>query len=195
MAKRNSDLLAQEIKLYLESYIETHGTPERIVIHYYKKMSREELEPINEMVYSLGFGDIPIIIITINKTMSKDYIVFDQDAPDDLIPFSGTIINYGKDQYLLFNNTRYEGVESKIESYHLPLKLSISSNKPAAIKDVALKKELIDQIYQFSRMYWKSVKQQNLPVTIKYPEMVAEIFPYFGIEELMPFGRTNLWFL
>ena len=41
----------------------------------------------------------------------------------------------------------------------------------------ALINQFIDQVYQFSRMYWKSTNQQSLPVTIKYPEMVAEIFP------------------
>jgi hypothetical protein len=55
--------------------------------------------------------------------------------------------------------------------------------------------ELLDQVYQFSRMYWKSVSQQNLPVTIKYPEMVAEIFSHFEGNEIPEFGRGNLWFL
>ncbi|MBK8711188.1 MAG: hypothetical protein IPL97_04775 [Niastella sp.] len=54
---------------------------------------------------------------------------------------------------------------------------------------------LIDQVYQFSRMYWKSISQQNLPVTTIYPEMVAKIFPYFDREELPEFGKKNLWFL
>jgi len=39
------------------------------------------------------------------------------------------------------------------------------------------------------------VKQQNLLITIKYPEMVAEIVPHFRKEELPAFGKTNLWFL
>ena len=56
-------------------------------------------------------------------------------------------------------------------------------------------KELIDQVYQFSRMYWKSVRQQNLPVTIKYPEMVAEMLPYFEGNEIPDYGKDNLWFL
>jgi hypothetical protein len=38
---------------------------------------------------------------------------------------------------------------------------------------------LIDQVYQLSRMNWKSVTQQNLPVTVKYPEMAAQAFPNF----------------
>ena len=51
---------------------------------------------------------------------------------------------------------------------------------------------LIDQVYQFSRMYWKSVHQQNLPVTIKYPEMVTEIVPHFAGHEIPDFGKDNL---
>lgn len=44
-------------------------------------------------------------------------------------------------------------------------------------------------------MYWKSIKQQNLTVTIKYPEIVAQIFPQFEGDKLADFGKNNLWFL
>jgi hypothetical protein len=44
-------------------------------------------------------------------------------------------------------------------------------------------------------MYWKSISQQNLPVTTKYPEMVAEIYPHFQEDNLPDFGKSNLWFL
>jgi len=54
---------------------------------------------------------------------------------------------------------------------------------------------LIDQVYQFSRMYWTSVTQQNLPVTVKYPEMVAEKYPHFETNNIPDFGKENLWFL
>jgi hypothetical protein len=50
-------------------------------------------------------------------------------------------------------------------------------------------------VYQFSRIYWKSVSQQSLPVTIKYPEMVARMFPYFQRSSMPQFGKSNLWFL
>ena len=45
------------------------------------------------------------------------------------------------------------------------------------------------------QLYWKSVRQQNLPVTIKYPEMVAEMLPYFEGNEIPDYGKDNLWFL
>ena len=62
-------------------------------------------------------------------------------------------------------------------------------------KNAMLISQLIDQVYQFSRTYWKSISQQNLPVTTKYPEMVAEIYPHFENENLPDFGKSNLWFL
>lgn len=63
------------------------------------------------------------------------------------------------------------------------------------LDDLALADLLIDQVYQFSRMYWKSVAQQKMPVTILYPQMVAEIFPYFKTPVLSDFGKENLWLL
>jgi hypothetical protein len=43
-----------------------------------------------------------------------------------------------------------------------------------------------------SREVWS---QQNLPATIKYPEIVAEIFPYFTHDKLPGHGKESLWFL
>jgi len=44
-------------------------------------------------------------------------------------------------------------------------------------------------------MYWKSLSQQNLPITIKYPEIIAEMFPHFRNNEIPEYGKDNLWFL
>ena len=44
-------------------------------------------------------------------------------------------------------------------------------------------------------LFAQLVKQQNLPVTIKYPEMVAQVFPFFEGDKLPDFGKNNLWFL
>ena len=75
------------------------------------------------------------------------------------------------------------------------MKIKITSTQLELLNDPELIKLLIDQVYQFSRMYWKSISQQNMPVTIMYPEMVAEIFPYFKNPVLTDFGKESLWFL
>lgn len=58
---------------------------------------------------------------------------------------------------------------------------------------------LIDQVYQFTSMYWQRVNQQNLPVNLAYPEMVAEVFHilnmtdypiFFGGGRIYGFGVT-----
>ena len=86
-------------------------------------------------------------------------------------------------------------VSESIESYHRPIKLRFQCTKPELLNDKKVIKDMIDQIYQFSRMYWKSVKQQNLPVTVKYPELVAQMYPYFESEDIPVFGKSNMWFL
>lgn len=112
------------------------------------------------------------------------------------MPLSGSYINIGYNKFLLFNNTRYnKNIYKSSEGFPFPIKLKIECTQPELIEDIKTVKELIDQVYQFSRMYWKSVSQQNLPVTIKYSEMVAEMLPYFDGYEIPEFGKNHLWFL
>lgn len=186
-------VLSGLIEKAIRSYTKEHQEVKRLVIHFYKTMSSRELAPIKQMLKDLKL-DIPVIIITINKTASKELVIFDTNNPD-LIPISGTFVNIGWNEFLLCNNTRYFESGSKMDSYPFPVKLKIESYPKEITDDIQEVKQLVDQVYQFSRMYWKSVKQQNLPVTIKYPEMVAEIFPHFESNIIPPFGENNLWFL
>jgi hypothetical protein len=186
--------LAVSISKAIKNYRKQNSEIKRLIIHFYKTMSHDELEPIKKELQNMGL-DIPVIIITINKTESKDLVLFDLNCPE-LIPVSGTFISIGRNQFLLCNNTRYENsLPKSTEGYPFPIKLSMFASDPKLLADGKLIKDLIDQVYQFSRMYWKSVRQQNLPVTIKYPEMVAEIFPHFESNILPEFGKNNLWFL
>lgn len=187
-----SYLLAGHIEKAIKSYLKTNEKIERLIIHYYKTMNKKDQKNISTMLFNLGLS-IPVFIVSLQKTESEDILLFDTNF-NELMPFSGTIINIGNNQYLLCNNTRYPDQRNAIESYHLPVKLSISSTEKELLTDKIIK-ELIDQVYQFSRMYWKSLKQQSLPVTITYPEMVADMFPHFENQAIPEFGQKNLWFL
>ncbi len=188
------DILAGSIAHAVKQYATVNADPDRLIIHFYKTMSERDLEPIQKALEDLGLP-IPVIIITINKTESEDIVAFD-GSWSELMPPSGTFIGIGSDKYLLFNNTRYKDiVHSKADGYPFPIKLKLQCTNPTLLKDMKAIKELIDQVYQFSRMYWKSIRQQNLPVTIKYPEMVAQIAPHFIGDDIPPYGKDNLWFL
>lgn len=169
--------------------------PQRLIIHYYKDMSEKEVEVIENALNSLDI-DIPLFVVTINKTESEDVIVFDDEFADKM-PYSGRFVNLGNNQFLLCNNTRYEdNISRNIEGYPFPVKLKINCPTDSFLLNQNTIVELIEQVYQFSRIYWKSVRQQNLPVTIKYPEMVAQIAPFFS-NGCIPssIGKDNLWFL
>ena len=181
------------IRKAIGHFVVDSGTPDRLIIHYYKTMSKREAKPITNMLNTLGLN-IPILIVTINKTETSDIVMFDEKQ-QGLMPLSGTILKIKQNDFLLFNNSRYKENEKCDMLFPVRVRLSkvgVTDNESITPEEMRL---LLNQVYQFSRMYWKSVKQQNLPITIKYPEMVAEIVPHFTEAELPPFGKNNLWFL
>lgn len=187
--------LAGSIREAVEKFLQANKKANRLIIHFYKLISKKELRPILDTLYNKLNLPIPVIVVTINKTASKELLAFDT-ADAGLMPFSGTYINVGEREYLLFNNTRYDATSKPTQKeYHFPVKIKLTSSHLELLEDKSLVDLLIDQVYQFSRMYWKSVSQQNLPVTLAYPEMVAEIFPYFKYDKLPDFGKETLWFL
>ncbi len=192
----STTMLAGSIRDAVENFVEKNSTVKRLVIHFYKRMKPKDLKPIIEVLYSLNLH-IPVIVITVNKTESRDLVLFDENCPsDNKIPNSGTFVNIGRNQFLLCNNTRYgETLPGPRDGYPFPVKLHIQSTEPKILENNKLINDLIDQVYQFSRMYWTSVTQQNLPVTVKYPEMVAEKYPHFESNLIPDFGKENLWFL
>jgi hypothetical protein len=186
--------LAGSIINAIREYASINKEIERLIIHFYKAMSEKEIKPIQEALDRLKL-DIPIFIVTINKTVSQDIVAFDEENKE-LMPLSGTYVNIGNKKYLLYNNSYHKAdFDVSKEGYPFPIKLQIDCTDKTRLVNTKEIKELIEQVYQFSRMYWKSIKQQNLPVTIKYPEMVAQIAPHFEGNEIPSFGKDNLWFL
>lgn len=211
--KSELDELVGAIKMAIINYSSVNNPPERIIIHYYKKISRKrEFKKVEDMLHSLSLN-VPVYIVTINKTESEDIVLFDEESTytsfnintkqwetkQGLIPYSGKWINLGltKDghRYLLCNNTRYENERfTEMDGFPFPIKLTIACPNRNDEIETPIVQQLIDQVYQFSRIYWKSVRQQGLPVTIKYPEMIAEIMPHFNDKKVY-IESNYLWFL
>jgi hypothetical protein len=193
--KRRTYMLAGSIRQAVHRYVKEHGKPERLVIHYYKQMSYRERKPIEDTLRDLGLGEVPVVIVTLNKTPSFDTVLFDA-AWEEKMPYSGTYLRLDHHRLLLCNNTRYPGSKYPPKDFHFPVKVQVESPN---IRGFMFKEDeverIVRQIYQFSRIYWKSADQQNLPVTIKYPEMVAKMLPYFEQKSLPVYARESLWFL
>ena len=188
------DRIVVSIRKALGAFITADTQAERVIIHYYKTMSKKHSKKITDMRMRIN---IPLYIVTINKTEASDYVGFDTAHPG-LMPLSGAYVKLGYNEFLLYNNSRY-GSEGRWD-YLFPVKVKLYKIFPGATPEYSVLRmeevrDLLCQIYKFSRMYWKSFKQQNLPITIKYHEMVAEIVPHLEDDYLPEFGKRNLWFL
>lgn len=192
--RSNTTALAESIRLSIEEYIAMNLGCDRLVIHYYKSMSWGEERPIRELIEHLNLR-LPYIIVTINSTESNDYVLFDSSF-DGKMPQSGTFIKTKPNELILCNNTRYSrSTGTRLDGFPLPIKIKFKSFNYEKINDPDVIRELIDQVYQFSRMYWKSVRQRPMPVTIEYSKLVAKMIAHFENKELNPFARNSLWFL
>lgn len=168
----------------------------KLVIHFYKTLNDEEAEEIERTLKFFNLN-IPYIVLTINDSKSKDYVFFDT-MYDKIMPVSGTIIELRhKSEYLLSNNMRHDETQFyNIYQYPFPLKIKINKSENV-LYDVFDIKQLLDQVYSFSRIYWKSIGQASLPVTISYSKIVADLAAHFPDNRLPenPVAHSNLWFL
>ena len=114
---------------------------------------------------------------------------------DLYMPYSGTYIPIGRNKYLLFNSSRYHDQYFSLrEGTPFPIKLSIDCTDKLQLNKQDIINELIAQVYSFSRLYWKSLSQQSLPVTVSYPALIAETAPHFK-NGIPAEGANKLWFL
>lgn len=196
--KNSTKLLAGNIAEAVQDFVDKYGVVERLIIHFYKKISQEEIEPIEIALSNLKLGyDIPIFIVYIVRTDSGSLFAFDQSFKF-LMPYSGTYMHIGKHQYLLFNNSRQPNDTSGFDprdGFPFPIKMALYCNKMDELEKPENVNMLITQVYQFSRMYWRSLFQQGMPVTIRYPELVADVAPHFENPGIPDNAKDSLWFL
>lgn len=186
--------VANSIREKIGQYIAENKQCDRLVVHYYKNMSWEEEKPIRDVLDHLNLS-LPYVIVTINETESKDYVLFDSSF-DGKMPQSGTFVKTKWNEFILCNNTRYSNkTGTRLDGFPLPIKIKFKSSNYEKINDFDVVRELMDQVYQFSRMYWKSVRQRNMPVTIEYSQIVAKMISHFDNKKLEQFARNSLWFL
>lgn len=177
----------------LSSVSKDHADIKRLVIHFYKQMNSDEEAVVSKALESLGLK-VPYIVLHI--TDETTFVPFDLSYPGKM-PKSGSCITLRNGLYLLCNNTRYaDQTGTKIDDFPFPVQVRVSKSSLAELSSEDIQ-QLIDQVYQFSRMYWVSVKQKGKPVTILYSEKVAEMGAAFGGLNLpnSEVATGSLWFL
>lgn len=165
--------IIRSLKDAIAEYTSHVGMPERLIIHYYKPPSKDEISNIQKMLEDLSLS-VPVAVVEVNDSKSKMDICFDADFNMGM-PESGVFVKIGKDEYLLFNNNRYKKSPPQKIDDELPIKLKLSFVNTGGFTT----HELIAQVYEFSRLNWKGLRQRSVPVTTTYSKTIAEFSSHF----------------
>ena len=192
-----NDNLKESLEKAINHHIMENGEPKRLIIHYFKDWGTWEDDKLKEIFEKLNIK-IPYVVLNINENRARDYICFDNNYIAKT-PLNGTIIRLnGKNEFLFFNNDRYTAESTLFKGVdRYPIKVKISASFAVEVLDENEILNLFDQIYQFSKMYWRSVKQISIPVTVEYSKSLSEKVSYFENKELpnTDVARKSLWFI
>jgi hypothetical protein len=184
--------ITQSVKNSISSYIEQNQSCDSLVVHYFKPPSGEERISIEKMLSTELNLKIPVVFVEVNDVKTSTDICFDL-AYDLLMPRSGTYIGLKPNEYLLFNNLRYwEKPVNPVRQEEYPIKVKIYDPGGTFLHD-----KLISQVYEFSRLYWKGLKQKAQPVTTIYSKLIAEYVSHFEGNQV-PDNNTahyTIWFV
>ncbi|WP_132052099.1 Piwi domain-containing protein [Pseudocnuella soli] len=169
--------------------------PERLVIHYYKPPRRKEMEQIDKLIREEFRFNLPFALVEVNDTKVSSEICFDVEFNYGM-PTSGTFVRLKRNgnEYLLFNNQRYWKNPLKvISAEEYPIKIRLYNTESGGFSH----KELLSQVYEFSRLYWKGLKQKSQPVTTQYAKMIAGFAAHFSGGKIPDndVAQTTAWFI
>ncbi|MCB9973741.1 MAG: hypothetical protein H6854_04180 [Rhodospirillales bacterium] len=168
--------LVQHLKSAISDYVQNAGKPDRLIIHYYKPPRKDEVKNILKLLEEMALS-IPIAVVEVNDSKAKLDICFDADYNMGM-PESGVFVKVGYNEYLLFNNNRYQKSPPRKIDDELPIKLKLNYVNTGGFSAP----ELIAQVYEFSRLNWKGLKQRSVPVTTTYSKAIADFSSQFNGE-------------
>lgn len=193
---KRSELILS-LKNSIEEYLvaNQNAQPERLVIHYYKPPRRDEMDSIDRLIREEFRFNLPFAFVEINDSKVSSEICFDVEFNYGM-PTSGTFVKLkrGGSEYLLFNNQRYwKNPLKPISAEEYPIIVKLYNTESGGFNH----KELLSQVYEFSRLYWKGLKQRSQPVTTQYAKMIADFAAHFENGQIPhnPVAQSTAWFI
>jgi len=188
----NLNSIVSDLKQAIETFRKENPEEElkRVIIHTYKRPGKKE-KKIEQLLRNELQLDIPLVYIEINEAKTTTEVCFDENYQYGM-PVSGIYVKTGRNEYLFFSNTRYHEKPLRSVTEEWPIKLRIYAGDNITLDE----KKLISQVYEFSRLYWKGLKQKSQPVTTIYSKLIAEYTGNF-IEQIPrnKITQETPWFL
>ncbi len=186
------DAIVNHLSNAINKFKNENNSIENLVIHFYKPLNEKENKQIEKSLTNSFGNNLAFCVVEINDTKTSTDLCFDLEY-QRYMPQSGIYVKLKPNEYLLFNNLRYwEQPQNPIRQEEYPVKLKIYDPSKSFNHH-----ELISQVYEFSRLYWKSLKQKAQPVTTIYSKLVAEYMANFGLEDIPDnkVAKNTVWFV
>jgi hypothetical protein len=174
----------------LSQYRKEYPDISRIVVHYYKDIRSREYDQMGEILRRLKMN-IPLIVLRINRTHENSYLLCDNSTASKL-PLNGTYLDLGNGEYLFYINQRSTET-SLVKKAPEGIRVGIRCFNGTLHEDLV--QDLLQQLYDYCFMNWRSVRTSRIPATVKYPSLLASYVAYFKSSQLPEEGRRRLWVL
>jgi hypothetical protein len=183
--------IAAKLEQALKRYQMLYGNPKQMVIHYHKRISNKEFEPILKKIHAFDVG-IPVFVVKVNSTRTVEYFV--RDLLDSAkLPKDGSVFRLKKNDYLMYINT-YKGI-GKPAAQPMPVRCYLTASDNNLLNDEEQVQGLLQQLYDFSHLHWRSLRQPSIPVTVMYPTLLASHIPWFAGAGMTDAANKRIWFL
>jgi hypothetical protein len=132
--------------------------------------------------------------MTIYQQYYNDIFVTNEER-DDKVVVNGTAFQLDSRSYLLQINDLLKSDQAHVYSYLRQIKVDLRAGTKETLITDEIKKQLLTQVYQFSRLNYRSVFTQAYPVTVLFPKWLSEkmvLLPDVIVHDSM---KQRLWFL
>jgi len=161
-----------------------HRMPRNIVLHYYKRFSRFEIEKIEELLNDL-LGEHNLACISINS--NHPFRVYNKSVPDGSFQ-RGSYVEFNESRYLLSTTG-----ETAIAGRRMGTPKLLDIKIIHMTDDFTSKNELVKGIFYLTKLNWgTSMPMVREPITLTFSEALAYLTAVLTEDEWMGIIKTQI---
>ncbi len=77
----------------------------------------------------------------------------------------------------------------------MPVRCYLTASDKSLLHDTDRVEALLQQLYDFSHLHWRSIRQPSIPVTVMYPTLLASHIAWFAGAGMTDAANKRIWFL
>lgn len=187
--------LEQALKEALRDWKSDAGeVPANLVVHVRKELSRDENEILEGVLRSAPSSLVRSYAV-LKIVDAHEALISNPSQKDNQLPPSGVLVRLtGKRGLLQITGLGDESSAGKQVSHPFSVKLLASSAAAPSFEDLS------ENVLAMAAMNWRALNADAVPVSIKYPQLVAELLGRFhesgfDVSQLPPDLMRRPWFL